>query len=267
MNRSRLFLTAAAVAAIALALAGCTATADGDGGGEGAGTEIPDPATGTITVFAASSLTEVFGVLETAFEEMHPSAEVVLSFGGSGALATQIIGGGPADVFAAASEAPMKTVADAGDAADPAIFTTNTLEIAVPAGNPAGITGLADFANPDLTIALCDPSVPCGAAAETLIHQAGYQPSPDTLEQDVKAVLTKVELGEADAGLVYVTDVVAAGDKVDGIEVPGAGDVVNKYPIAVITDAPNPAGAQAWVDFVLSDEGQAALTAAGFVAP
>jgi molybdate transport system substrate-binding protein len=263
MNRSRILFAAAAVAA--LALAGCTAS--GDGGGEGPGTEIPDPAAGTITVFAAASLTEVFGALETAFEEQHPSADVVLSFGGSGALATQIIEGAPADVFAAASGAPMSLVADAGDVGDSAVFTTNTLEIAVPVGNPAGVEGLADLADPDLTIALCDPSVPCGAAAETLMHLAGYQPSPDTLEQDVKAVLTKIELGEADAGLVYITDVIAAGDTVEGIEVPNAADVISEYPIAVVTGSPNSEGARAWVDFVLSEEGQAALAAAGFVAP
>jgi molybdate transport system substrate-binding protein len=192
---------------------------------------------------------------------------VVLNFGGSGALASQITAGAPADVFAAASGAPMETVTGAGDASDPAIFTTNTLELAVPSGNPSGITGLADIANPDLTIVLCDPSVPCGAAAVTLMEVAGLEPAPDSLEQDVKAVLTKIELGEADAGLVYVTDVVSAGDKVEGIEVPEAADVVNSYPIAVITGAPNPEGAQAWMDFVLSDEGQAVLATAGFVAP
>ncbi len=262
MNRSRRIPHAAV--ALSIALAGCSAT---DGGGEEAGTEIPDPVSGTVTVFAAASLTEVFGALETAFEQQHPSAEVVLSFGGSGALAAQIIEGAPADVFAAASGAPMDTVTEAGDASDPTVFTTNTLEIAVPPGNPAGITGLAGLANPDLTIVLCDPSVPCGAAAETLMHQAGYQPAPDSLEEDVKAVLTKIELGEADAGLVYVTDVVAAGDKVEGIEVPEAADVINTYPIAVIAAAPNPVGAQAWVDFVLSEQGQALLAAAGFVAP
>ena len=262
MNRPRILLAAAV--ALAVALTGCTAT---DGGDEKPPVEIPDTLGGTIIVFAAASLTEVFGELKTAFEEKHPNANVVLSFGGSGALATQIIEGAAADVFAAASGASMITVLDAGDAEGAGIFTTNTLEIAVPPGNPAGITGLADLANPDLTIVLCDPSVPCGASAETLVHQAGYQPAPDSLEEDVKAVLTKIELGEADAGLVYVTDVVAAGDKVEGIEVPGAADVVNEYPIAVIDGARNPDGAQAWVEFVFSAEGQAALAAAGFVAP
>jgi molybdate transport system substrate-binding protein len=221
----------------------------------------------TITVFAAASLTEVFGMLETEFEESQPGADIVLNFGGSGALAAQITEGAPADVFAAASEAPMATVVEAGDAAAPSIFATNTLQIVVPAGNPAGVTALADLADPALAIALCDRAVPCGAAAATLMQSAGLVAAPDTLEEDVKAVLTKIELGEADAGLVYVTDVLAAGDAVEGIDVPEAADVVNRYPIAVVSGAPNPEGARAWVDFVLSADGQAALAAAGFVAP
>ena len=256
---------AVAAAIAAVILAGCATT--GDGPGDGPGTEIPDPATGTITVFAASSLTEVFGVLETEFEQLHPSADVVLNLGGSGALAAQITEGAPADVFAAASEAPMTTVVDAGDAADATIFATNTLEIAVPAGNPAGVTGLADLTDPALAIALCDPSVPCGAAAQALMEAAGLVAAPDTLEEDVKAVLTKIELGEADAGLVYVTDVVAAGAAVEGIVVPEAADVINRYPIAVASGTRNLAAAQAWVDFVLSDVGRTALAAAGFGSP
>ncbi len=263
--KSRSPILMAVGVAATVALAGCTAT-DGPGAND-LGTEIPDPVIGTITVFAASSLTEVFGVLETEFEQLHPSADVVLSFGGSGALATQITEGAPADVFAAASGSPMTIVTDAGDAGEATIFTTNTLQIAVPPGNPAGIEGLADFADPAFTIAICDPSVPCGAAAQTLMESAGLVAAPDTLEEDVKAVLTKIELGEADAGLVYVTDVVAAGDRVEGIVVPGAADIVSRYPIAVITGAPNPGGGQAWLDFVLSEAGQEALAAAGFVAP
>ncbi len=267
MNGARMVI--AATMAITLALAGCTANGGPDGGPDdgGPGTAIPDPATGTITVFAAASLTEVFGELETGFEQRHPSADVVLSFGGSGALAAQIAEGAPADVFAAASEAPMSMLVDAGDASNTTTFTTNTLELAVPAGNPAAVTGLDDLADPALTIALCDPSVPCGAATETLMRLAGLDPAPDTLEQDVKAVLTKILLGEADAGLVYVTDVIAAGDKVEGIPVPEAAEVINSYPIATLAGAPNPEGARAFVEFVLSDSGQAALAAAGFVAP
>jgi molybdate transport system substrate-binding protein len=257
---------AATVAALALVLTGCAAGA-GDGGGDGQGTELADPFAGTITVFAAASLTEVFGVLETAFEQRHPSADVVLNLGGSGALATQIIAGAPADVFAAASEEPMTTVVDAGDADAPSFFATNTLELAVPAGNPGGVSALEDLADPGLAVALCDPSVPCGAATEAVMRRAGVVPAPDTLEEDVKAVLTKIELGEADAGLVYATDVAAAAGSVEGIFVPEAAEVVNRYPIAVMSAAPNPEGARAWADFVLSADGQAALAAAGFGSP
>lgn len=222
---------------------------------------------GTLTVFAAASLTETFDALAAEFEADHPDVEVVLSYGGSSALATQITEGAPADVFAAANESTMQAVVDAGDAGDPTIFTANTLELVVPAGNPAGVTGLADLADPSLAVALCDPAVPCGSAAQALFEAAGITPAPDTLEEDVKAVLTKVELGEADAGLVYVTDVVAAGGAVDGIAVPEAAEVINRYPIAVLTGAPNPDAALAWVSFVLSDKGQAVLFGAGFLAP
>jgi molybdate transport system substrate-binding protein len=247
--------------AATLLLAGCTAAP------APAPTEEPDTLTGTVTVFAAASLTETFDALAAEFEAEHPDVDVVLNYGGSSGLATQITEGAPADVFAAANEPTMKTVVDAGDAADPIIFTTNTLVLVVPEGNPAGVTGLADLANPDLAVALCDPAVPCGSAAQTLLDSAGVTAMPDTLEEDVKAVLTKVELGEADAGLVYVTDAHASGSTVEIIYVPEAQEVINRYPIAVLTGAPNPDAAQAWVDFVLSDEGQQALSDAGFVAP
>ncbi len=247
------FRPGVAVLATALVLTGC-ATAG-------------DEKRSTITVFAAASLTDVFGLLETRFEQLHPSADVVLNVGGSGALAVQITEGAPADVFAAASEAPMTAVVESGDVAESTVFAANTLEIVVPAGNPGGITGLAGLADPALVIALCDPAVPCGASAEALMRSAGLVAAPDTLEQDVKAVLTKVELGEADAGLVYATDVVAAAGTVEGISVPEAAGVINRYPIAVISGARNPEGARAWVDFVLSADGKAALAAAGFLAP
>jgi molybdate transport system substrate-binding protein len=250
------------IAASALLLAGCAAPAP-----EPTATEQPDALTGTVTVFAAASLTETFDALAAEFEADHAGVDVVLSYGGSSGLATQISEGAPADVFAAANESTMKTMVDAGDVGGTTVFTTNTLELVVPAGNPAGVTGLADLANADLAIALCDPAVPCGSAAQALLDAAGITAVPDTLEEDVKAVLTKVELGEADAGLVYITDVRAAGDAVEGIEVPEAQDVINRYPIALLTGAPNPDAAQAWVDFVLSEVGQQALADAGFVAP
>jgi molybdate transport system substrate-binding protein len=243
--------------AMILALAGCTAS----------GPSQPGSPTGTLTVFAAASLTETFDALAARFESEHPGVDVVLNFGGSSSLATQITEGAPADVFAAADQSTMETVVEAGDAGDPVVFTTNTLVLVTPAGNPAGVTSLADLADPDLAIALCDPAVPCGSAAQRLLARVGVVARPDTLEEDVKAVLTKVELGEADAGLVYVTDAHAKGSTVELIDVPEAQQVTNRYPIAVVTGAPNPDAARAWVDYVLSDEGQAVLSEAGFLAP
>lgn len=207
----------------------------------------------TVTVFAAASLTGSFEKIADAFEADNPGVTVVFNFGGSSGLATQIVEGAPADVFAAASPATMET-SGAANAQD---FATNVLEIAVAKGNPGGITGLEDFANPDRLIALCAVEVPCGAASDKLFAQAGITPSVDTYEQDVKAVLTKVELGEVDAGLVYVTDVLEAG--VEGIPVDSA---PVSYPIAALTGQ-----GDAFVAFVLSAKGQQILKKAGFGAP
>ncbi|GAA1954326.1 molybdate ABC transporter substrate-binding protein [Agromyces allii] len=265
----------AAAALVALALAGCATS----GGDEDPNASTP-PTESTVnleaaevTVLAAASLTEAFDDLATQFEAANPSVEITVSYGGSGALATQIIEGAPADVFASAAEAPMQQVVDAGLATDPVVFATNTLELVVPAGNPAGVTGLDDLANPDLRIALCDESVPCGAASAKLLANEGITPAPDTLESDVKAVLTKVSLGEVDAALVYRTDVQAAGDDVEGIKVPAAADVVNRYPIAAITDPSSDASdaqiaaAAAFVAFVTGDAGRETLDAYGFGTP
>ena len=219
-------------------------------------------------VLAASSLTESFTALGKAFEAEHPGTTVSFSFAASSELATQVQQGAPADVFASASPATMAQVSDGGDTAvKPVTFARNTLEIAVPAGNPAKVTGLADFAKKDLTIALCAPEVPCGAAADKVFAAAKVTPAPDTLEADVKATLAKVTLGEVDAALVYKTDVIAAGDKVEGIDFPEAADAVNDYPIAVLKDARKPATAQAFVDLVLSAGGQKVLSEAGFQLP
>ena len=235
------------IAALVLALAGCAAEAPAP--------ETEEPQlTGTVTVFAAASLTESFEAIADAFEDANPGVDVVFSFGGSSGLATQIVEGAPADVFAAASPATM----EASGVTESTVFATNVLEIAVPAGNEAGVTGLDDFANAELAIALCAVEVPCGAASAKLLSETGITPSVDTYEQDVKAVLTKVELGEVDAGLVYVTDVQAAGSGVEGIEVDSA---PVDYPIAALTDSE---AAAAFIAFVLSDEGQAILAAAGF---
>ncbi|ANJ28236.1 molybdate ABC transporter substrate-binding protein [Agromyces aureus] len=264
----------AAAALVALALAGCVTSGD-----EPAETSAPPTETtatleaADVTVLAAASLTEAFDDLAAQFEEANPDVTITVSYGGSGALATQIIEGAPADVFASAAEPPMQQVVDAGLATGPVVFATNTLELVVPAGNPAGVTGLDDLANPDLRIALCDESVPCGAASAKLLANEGITAAPDTLESDVKAVLTKVSLGEVDAALVYRTDVKAAGDDVEGIEVPAAADVVNRYPIAAITDPSSDAdeaqvaAAAAFVEFVTGDAGRKTLDTYGFGTP
>jgi molybdate transport system substrate-binding protein len=240
------------------ALAGC------GGGSDDAASGSTGPS-GKIVVLAASSLTESFTALGKAFEAEHPGTKVSFSFAASSELATQVEQGAPADVFASASPATMAQISDA--AIKPVTFARNMLEIAVPAGNPAKVTGLADFAKKDLTIALCAPEVPCGAAADKVFAAAKVTPAPDTLEADVKATLAKVTLGEVDAALVYKTDVIAAGDKVEGIDFPEAAGAVNDYPIAVLKDARKPATAQAFVDLVLSAGGQKVLSEAGFQLP
>jgi molybdate transport system substrate-binding protein len=252
-----------ALAGVGVALlAGCSAPA-----AEPTETSTPDTLSGTVTVLAAASLTDTLDELADWFEAAHPNVDVVVSYGGSSALAEQIVSGAPADVFFSANESTMQTVTDAGLTVEPQVLLTNVLEIAVPKGNPAGVTGLSDFANPDLTIALCDPAVPCGSAAVKLLDLVGVTASVDTLEEDVKAALTKVSLGEVDAALVYVTDVQAAGGDVEGIEVPEAQQVVNRYPISLLTDAGVPDAAQAFIDFVSSADGVKVFTDAGFGAP
>jgi molybdate transport system substrate-binding protein len=247
-----------------LALSAC-------GGGPAEDTASPSPAgglSGTLTVFAAASLTDVFTSLGDRLEQRDPGLDVQFNFAGSSALATQLTQGAPADVFASANEQQMAVVTDAGLPQGPArVFTSNVLEIAVPTGNPGGVTGLADFGDADLTLAVCAADVPCGAAAAAVFADAGITPRPDTEEEDVKAALTKVQLGEVDAALVYATDVQAAGDDVEGIAFPEAEQEVNDYPICVLASAPNPAAAQAFVDLVQSDVGRQALVDAGFRAP
>jgi molybdate transport system substrate-binding protein len=232
----------------------------------GSGTES-SPGNGTITVLAAASLTEAFTQIGKDFEAKHAGSTVTFSFGSSATLATQIVQGAPADVFAAASSATMKTASAAGAAETPTHFASNTLRIAVPKGNPHKITGLEDFADGSRRIALCAPQVPCGAAAIKVLAVAKIVPKPDTLEQDVKAALQKVASDEVDAALVYKTDVLAAGDQVDGIEFAEAQEVSNTYPIATLKNSKNPALADAFVDYVLSPEGKAVLAEAGFAKP
>ncbi|QDP98608.1 molybdate ABC transporter substrate-binding protein [Microlunatus elymi] len=268
MINSRLQKMIMIIAGVLLAIA---ATGCGDqqpaSGRPTAGTSA-SAVTGKITVLAAASLTESFSTIGKNFEQAHPGSTVTFSFGSSATLATEVNQGAPADVLATADERTMKLVTDAGNAsAKPAIFATNTLEIAVPAGNPGHVTGLADFADPKYKTALCAKEVPCGAAAQKVFADAKITPKPVSYETDVKAALQKVEQNEVDAALVYKTDVAAAGDKVHGIDFPEASSVVNQYPLVALKDAKNPDGAAAFVAYVRSAAGQQVLQAAGFGKP
>ena len=222
---------------------------------------------GTITVFAAASLQDAFTSLGKEFEADNPGSKVVFNFGPSSGLATQIGQGAPADVFASASTITMDEVVTGGNAAHPTNFVANTMQIAVPPDNPAGITAVADLAKKGVKVALCQADVPCGATALKVFENAKIQVTPVTEEIDVKATLSKVSLGEVDAGVVYVTDVLAAGDSVKGIEIPADINASTTYPIAPLTASENQATAQAFVDYVLSADGAAVLTEAGFSTP
>jgi molybdate transport system substrate-binding protein len=224
---------------------------------------------GDVTVFAAASLTAAFTEIADAFMTANPDAEVTFNFAASSELVTQINeGGAPVDVFASADQSNMTKLTDAGNnRSDPVVFATNVLEIIVERGNPMGITGVADLANDDLIVVTCAPEVPCGNYAQQIFDAAGVTVTPDSLEENVKAVVTKVTAGEADAGIVYKTDVTAAGDDADGVEIPPDINVVAEYPIAATKDAPNPEAAQAFIDFVLGQDGQAILAEYGFLPP
>ncbi|MFI0406908.1 molybdate ABC transporter substrate-binding protein [Actinomadura sp. 3N508] len=252
----------AIAAATALLGAGTAACGEvGEVGEAGAGG-------GTLTVFAAASLTEAFTSLGATFEGSHPGVQVRFNFGASSTLARQITQGAPADVFAAASPATMRTVTDAGDAAgSPQLLARNRLVIAIPKDNPGKVAKVADLSRPGLKVVLCAAQVPCGAAAAKALGAAGTEVEPVSREKDVKAVLTKVGLGEADAGLVYRTDVQAAGDRVTGIEFPEAAQAVNDYPLVEVADAPQGALAREFIRLVLGPQGRSVLTRAGFEAP
>ena len=248
----------APLAVVALLLAGCSGDPEGPGG--------------TLTVFAAASLTDVFTELGERLEDQRPGLDVRFSFAGSSTLAAQLEQGAPADVFAAADEAQMDRVGDLVGEAE--LFASNRLVLALPQEDPAGIEqpqaagipGLADLIDADATLAVCAPQVPCGVAAAEVLGRVGLAEAPDTYEDDVRAVLTKVQLGEVDAGLVYRTDVLTAGDVV-ALAFAEAEAVGNRYPVAVVDRAPNAEAARAFVDLLLSGEGQQLLTEAGFAEP
>ncbi|MFD6425833.1 molybdate ABC transporter substrate-binding protein [Streptomyces sp. NPDC060198] len=271
-TRRTLQWTGVGVAAL-LALSACSSSDDSasDAAGSASASASADATpklSGTVTVFAAASLKESFTTLGASFEKAHPGTKVVFNFGGSDSLAAGITGGAPADVFAAASAKTMAIVTDADDAAGtPATFVRNQLEIATLPGNPDKVATLKDLTDSDLLVVLCDKTVPCGAAAQKALDAAGLKLTPVSYEQDVKSALTKVELKEADAAVVYKTDVKAAGDKVEGVEFPESADAINDYPITLLKDAPNAEAAKAFIELVRSAEGRQVLTGAGFIQP
>lgn len=221
-----------------------------------------------LLVSAASSLTDAFAAFEQAFEEANPDVDVVLNLAGSSALREQILGGAPVDVFASANMENMERVLAAGQVVgDPRVFARNRLQIAVPPANPAGISGLADFSDETLFLGLCAPGVPCGDFARAALAAADVQAVIDTNEPDVRSLLTKIEAGELDAGITYVTDVVSSGGSVEGVDIPDDVNVDADYPIAVLSDATSPDIADEFVGFVLSAEGQAILSEFGFATP
>ncbi|SCL71175.1 molybdate transport system substrate-binding protein [Micromonospora peucetia] len=266
MRAGRLRTVAAtAVVVMVVVLTGLTGCGGGSAGSSGSAGRSGG---GTVTVFAAASLTESFTRLGRDFEAANRGTAVVFNFAGSAALAAQINQGAPADVFASAATRNMATVTGAGNAdGDPVVFVRNQLVVAVPKGNPRGVAGLADLSRPGLKVALCAEQVPCGAAARTALDAASVALTPVTLEQDVRGALAKVRLGEVDAALVYRTDALAATADVTAVEFPESVRAVNDYPIVVLRDAPHPDGAQAFVAYVRSERGRAVLTEAGFQAP
>ncbi|MEH0433116.1 molybdate transport system substrate-binding protein [Streptomyces sp. 1222.2] len=269
-RRTRRSTRAAALGATALlALSACSSSDDSTTAtSDSSSASSSDEVRGTVTVFAAASLKESFTTLGKRFEEEHPGTKVTFSFGGSDSLAASITGGAPADVFASASPKTMEIVTDAGDASGtPTTFVRNQLEIATTPGNPDGIDSLRDLTGSGLKVVLCDRAVPCGAAARKALDAAGLKLTPVSYEQDVKAALTKVELKEADAAVVYKTDVRAADGKVEGVEFPESADAVNDYPIVRLKDAPNAEAAEAFIALVRSAEGRRVLTGAGFLKP
>lgn len=256
---------AAGVAAILL-----TGTLAGCGSEDSDSSSASSAASGSskLTVYAAASLTSTFTELGKQFEASHQGVKVSFSFGGSSDLVAQIEQGAPADVFASADTKNMdKAVSAKAVEGDPVNFASNTLEIAVPPDNPAGVTSLKDLAKPGTKVVLCAPEVPCGAAAQKVEQATKLDISPVSEEQAVTDVLTKVESGEADAGLVYVTDVKAAGDKVKGITFPESSSAVNTYPIAALSKSKEPDLAKEFVELVTGSEGQSVLADAGFAKP
>ena len=231
-------------------------------------TGVDAPLAGDVTVFAGSSLVGAFARIGDEMEKKNPDAHFTFNFGSSSTLATQITNGAPADVFASADEANMQKIVDADLTEGSAqIFASNRLEIAVAAGNPKKIGGLADLARPDVILVLAAPTVPAGKYALDALAKAGVDAKPASQEVDVRAVLNKVALGEADAGIIYVTDVKSAAGRVTGVDIPEQHQVVARYPVAVVKDSRNAPLAHRFVDYLVSPAGQSVLAEFGFSKP
>lgn len=255
-------LGVAAALSVAFLLPACASTAPGST----TGTPAPK-LSGTLTVFAAASLTEAFDDYKRQLVSANPSLSVTYSFAGSQQLVAQVQSGAPADIVATADEASMQRLVERNLVEPPRVFARNLLEIVVPAGNPKEVKGLSDLARSDLKVVLEDPAVPAGKYGRQALDKQGVKVNPVSLELDVKSELQKVASGEADAGIVYVTDVKAAGAAVTGIEIPTDQNVVATYPVAVVTAAQNHSLALAYVDQLLSGSGQDAVKARGFLPP
>ncbi len=251
------------VLVVLLALASC-----GGGAPQSLTSSATAPPSGTITVFAASSLTDAFRGVGDELTGRYPGAHFIFNYGSSSTLATQIINGAPADVFASADDPSMKKVADAGLVQGSAsVFAGNRLQIAVAPGNPKAIASLADLARRDLVVVLAAPSVPAGRYALDALGKAGVALVPASQELDVRAVLNKVALGEADAGIVYVTDVMSAMGRVAGVDIPEQHQVVARYPVATLRDSRKGPLSSLFVEFLLSPDGQRVLASFGFTRP
>lgn len=254
--------------ALAVLVVACDPSGVADEDGADRADDTGRGASGELIVFAAASLTDAFDEIRAAFVTVNPDVEVVVNLAGSQTLARQIIEGASADVFASANVTQMDAVADAGGlAGDPAVFTSNVVAIAVEPGNPLGVAGLEDLADPGLLLVLPAEEVPAGRYAREALDAAEVEVTPVSLEQNVRAALAKVELGEADATIVYASDLVTSDGRAQGIAIPTEQNVPATYPIAILADAPNPTAAEAFVTFVLSDAGQEILAAHGFAAP
>ena len=267
-GRRRLTALVAAAGLGTLVLTGC----GGQSGGSNAAASSPEAGAGggdkTLRVSAAASLTQSFDQLSNEFEKDHPGVSVDVNYGGSSGLVQQLTEGAPADVFASADQKNMTKLTDADLAqGEPKIFATNVLTLVVPKDNPAGIRSIQDVLGKNVKLVTCAPEVPCGAATQKVEQANGVELAPGSQENAVTDVLGKVTSGQADAGIVYVTDAKAAGNKVTTIDIPMADEAINNYPIVALKDSEQPELAAQFVDLVTGEQGQKVLRDAGFGAP